>query len=155
MRGSSISSAATPGQTGVRGDVTDAIAAGLDRMHLHLGKVGQNVGCVLKPDPVVLDVLARREMAVAAIVLVRDVGKCMHLAAVERAVRDGDAQHIGVELKIEPVHQPERQERLLAQRARKAAADLIPELRRPLPYQRPVVAVIPVHDSLLLYWFYL
>jgi hypothetical protein len=39
-------------------------------MHLHLGEFGQDVGRVFQLDPVILDVLARGEVAVAAVVLV-------------------------------------------------------------------------------------
>ena len=41
-RGSSISSAAAPA-IGIGGDVADAIAAGLDGVHLDLGQIGQDV----------------------------------------------------------------------------------------------------------------
>ena len=115
-------------------------------MHFHLGKVGQDVGCVLQPDPVVLDVLARREMAVAAIVLVRDVGKRMHLPAVERAVRDGDAQHVGVELKIEPIHQPERLELIFGQLPFETSAGLIAEFLDAGIDHSLVVLVIFIHQ---------
>ena len=50
-------------------------------MHLDGGKVGENVGGVLKLDPVVLDVLPRGEMAIAAVILVGDHGELAHLPA--------------------------------------------------------------------------
>ena len=63
----------------IGGDVADAVARGLDGVHLDLGQRGQDVRHVLELDPVELDVLARREMAVAAVVLARDVGKLAQL----------------------------------------------------------------------------
>ena len=108
-------------------DVADAVAAGLDRVHLDRREVRESVGAILQLDPVVLDVLPGGEVAVSAVILVRDVGEHLHLAAVERAIGDGDAQHIGVELEIEPVHQPQRLELVLGQLAFEAAAGLIAE----------------------------
>ncbi len=106
-------------------DVADAVARGLDGMHLHRRQLGQDVGRIGQLDPVILDVLACGEMAVAAIVLARDMAQHPHLAAVERAIGHRDAQHIGVQLKIEAVHQPQRLELILGHRARQATAHLI------------------------------
>src|SRR5882724_7308007 len=47
----------------VGGDVADAVAGGLDGMHLHARQRGQDVRRVLEPDPVELQVLPRREVA--------------------------------------------------------------------------------------------
>jgi hypothetical protein len=66
-------------------------------------------------------------MAVAAIILARDVAEHPHLAAVERAIGNGDAQHIGVELEIEAVHQPQRLELVLGDLAGEAAVHLVAE----------------------------
>ena len=114
----------------VGGDVADAIARGLDRVHLDAGELGENVGRVLQRRPVELEVLPRGEMAVAAIVLARDFGELAHLARVQRAVGHGDAQHVGMELQIEAVHQPMRPELLLGQFAGEAARHLVAELAR-------------------------
>ena len=48
--------------------IAQAVAARLDGVHLDLGELGQDVGSFLEPHPVELDVLARGEMAVAAVV---------------------------------------------------------------------------------------
>ena len=108
-------------------DVADAVAAGLDGVHLDRRKVRKRIGAVFQLDPVVLDVLARGEVAVAPVILVGDCRQHCHLAAVERAIGDRDAQHIGVELQIEPVHQPQRLELVLGQLAFEAAARLVAE----------------------------
>jgi hypothetical protein len=63
------------GDAGVRigGGVADAVARSLDGVHLDRGQVGQDVRRLFQLDPVELDVLARGEVAVAAVVLARDV----------------------------------------------------------------------------------
>ena len=45
-------------------------------------------------------------MAVALVVFARDVGQHAQLPRRKRAVGNGDAQHVGVKLEIESVHQP-------------------------------------------------
>ena len=65
----------------------------------------------------------------------------------QRAVRDGDPQHVGVELQIDAVHQPQRLELLLGQFARKAARDLIAEFRNALGDQRAIECVVDVHGA--------
>ena len=112
----------------VRGNVAHAIARGLDRVHFDGRKLGEDVGCVLQGRPVVLDVLPGGEMPVAAIVFARDLGELAHLARVQGAVGHGDAQHVGMELQIEPVHQAMRAKLLLGQFAGEPARDLIAEL---------------------------
>ncbi len=54
-------------------DVANAIATGLDGMHLYLGQISENIGRVLQLWPVVLDVLAGGKMTVALIVAAGDV----------------------------------------------------------------------------------
>jgi hypothetical protein len=41
------------------------------------------------------------------------MGELAHLPAVERAIGDGDAQHVGVKLQVDAVHQPQRLELVL------------------------------------------
>ena len=131
----------------VAGDVADAVARGLDGVHLDLGQLAQDVGHVLQLGPVELQVLPRGEVAVAAVVLVGDVGELPELARAQRAVGDGDPQHVGVQLQVEAVLQPQRLELVLAQLARQAAPDLVGELRRPLQDELPVELVIAIHGD--------
>ena len=51
-----------------------------------------------------------------------------NLVRIQRAVRHGDAQHVGVKLEIEAVHEPVRAELLLGQFPGEAAGHLIAEL---------------------------
>src|SRR3546814_11329585 len=71
----------------VGADVADAIAAGLNGMHLHRREIGQNICRIFQLDPVILDVLTRGEMAITPVIFARDRGKHMHLLAAERAIR--------------------------------------------------------------------
>ena len=130
----------------VRTDVADAIAAGLDRVHFDFGQLGQQIGRLIELDPVVLDVLAGREVTVAAIVLVGDIAQRAHLRRAERAIRNGDAQHIGVELQVEPVLQAQRLEVILAQVPFKAALHLVAEFLNPGIDHRLVIRVIFIHQ---------
>ena len=77
-------------------------------MHLDLGQRVEDVGHVAQLRPVELDVLPGGEMAVAVVPAVGDHRQLAQLPRVQRAVGDRDAQHVGVELQIEAVHQPQR-----------------------------------------------
>ena len=112
-----------------------------------VGQLGQDVRRVLQLDPVELDVLARGEMAVALVVAARDVRQLAHLPRRQRAVGNGDAQHVGVELQIEAVHQPQRLELVLGQLAGEAAVHLVAELRDALVDEGLVVVVVAVHRA--------
>ncbi len=116
-------------------------------MHVDAGELGEDVGRVLQRRPVELEVLARGEMAVAAVVLARDFGELAHLARIQRAVGHGDAQHVGVQLQIEPVHQPVRPELLLGQFAGEAARDLVAELLDARRNESGVEFVIAIHAA--------
>ena len=135
------------GRTGemIGGDVADAIAAGLDAVHLDLGQLGQDIRRLLQLDPVELDVLAGGEMAVAAVVAPGDPGQAAQLGRAQRAIGDGDPQHIGMELKVEAVHQPQGLELVLADLAGDAPGDLLAELIHALGDQAAIVIVIGIH----------
>ena len=59
----------------VGGRVANAIAAGLDRVHLHFGQLGQDGGHVFELGPIELHVLACAEMTVATIPGAGDMGQ--------------------------------------------------------------------------------
>jgi hypothetical protein len=61
-----------PGQM-IRGHVTHAVAARLDGVHLHRGELGEEVRDACERRPVQLQILAGREVAVAAVIALRDV----------------------------------------------------------------------------------
>ena len=112
----------------VRTDIADAIAARLDRVHFHASKVSEQIGAFFQLDPIILDILARGEMAVIAVIFTRDVGEHVHLFAVHRAVRDSDAQHVRVKLKIKAVHKPQRLKLILSDFTREASLHLVAEI---------------------------
>ena len=80
----------------IGGDVANVVAAGLHAMHADAGELRHRVRQFGKFDPVELNVLPRGKVAVAAIVFSRDLGKLAQLQRRQRAIGDGDAQHIGV-----------------------------------------------------------
>jgi hypothetical protein len=98
-------------------DVAHAIARGLDRMHPDIGQRGQHRRAHRQFRPVELDVLPGGEMAVALVPGLGDMGQLAHLAGVQRAIGHGDPQHIGMQLQIEAVHQPQRAELIFGQAA--------------------------------------
>ncbi len=130
-------------------DIADAIAGGLDGVHLDIGEKVEDIGHVLELGPVELEILPRGEMAVAAIVAVADQRELPHLPRGERAVGNGDAQHIGVQLQVEAVLQAQRLELILRQRAVEAPFHLRPELAHALAHEARIEFVIPVHAACL------
>ena len=135
-----------PGEDVGRG-VADAVARGLDGVHLDIGQVAQDRRQVGQGRPVVLDVRPRGEMAVALVIGAGDMGQLAHLPAVERPIRNGDPQHIGVQLQIDPVHQPQRLELVLGQGAGRAARHLVREFLDPFTHQGVVELVITIHQA--------
>ena len=86
--------------------VADAIAAGLNGVHLHGGQFGQNLRHIFELGPVELAVLPRTEMAVAAIPSARDVSKRSQLACSQETIRNSNPQHGCKSLNIKAVLQP-------------------------------------------------
>ncbi len=113
-------------------------------MHVDFGEGRQGIRRILELDPVELEVLARREVAVAAIVLARDISELAQLPRRQRAVGNGDPQHVGVELQVKAIGQTQRLELLFGQLAGEAAAHLVAELVDALGDERPVVVVVMV-----------
>ena len=95
-------------------DVADAVARGLDGVHLDPGELGQDVGHLLDMRPVELDVLARREVAVAAVVGAADVGERAQLPRRQLPVRDRDPQHWRMLLNIKAILQTQRAKLVVA-----------------------------------------
>ena len=70
-------------------------------MHFDLRELGEDVGDVLELRPVELQVLARREVAVAAVVFPADVRERAQLSRRQQAVRNRDPQHRRVLLDVQ------------------------------------------------------
>jgi hypothetical protein len=131
----------------VRGDVAHVVAGSLHGVDADFGKIGQRIRQFGKLDPVVLDVLAGGEMAIAAVVAARDMRKPSQLLRRQRAVGNGDAEHVGVQLQINAVLQPQHLEFVLGELAGKTALHLIAKFRHAFVDQRAIEFVICIHDG--------
>src|SRR6266480_1656405 len=100
---------------------------------------------LLQARPVELQVLARREVPVGAVVPARDVGELAQLPRREQPVGDRDAQHRRVALDVQAVAQPQRAEIVLAQLAGEEAPRLVAELLHALVHDALVDRVVEVH----------
>ncbi len=118
------------GDTGqcVAGDVADAVAAGLDAVHVDFGQQVHHVGGARQRNPVELQVLARGEVAVVAVELAGDARQLVQLPAAQLAIGHGHAQHGRVALNVPAVLQAQRLEVVLRQRTVQVAAQLVAEL---------------------------
>ena len=96
-----------PGDTGevIGGDVAYAVAAGLNRMHLHTGKIGQDIRHGFQFGPVELYVLAGTEMAVTLVIFLRDMRQHAQLSGRQQSIGNGHTQHGCMALDIQTVHQ--------------------------------------------------
>ena len=128
-------------------DIADRIAAGLDRMHAHIGQGLQHGGHIFEFWPVILDILARGEMAIALVPPLRDHRQLAHLAAVQRPIGDRHAQHIGMQLQIKPVHQTQRLELIFRKRAINPPRHLSRELRHAFAQKGFVKVTIEIHRA--------
>ena len=131
----------------VRGDVAGVVARGLHGVDADFGEICQRVRQFGELDPVVLDVLPRGEMAVAAVVAARDMRQRAQLLRRQRAVGNGDAEHVGVQLQIDAVLQAQHLEFVLGEFAGEAALHLVAEFGDAFVDQRAIEFVICVHDG--------
>nr|GFA29209.1 hypothetical protein [Tanacetum cinerariifolium] len=131
----------------VRGDVAQAVAAGLDGVHLHGGQLGENVGNVFKRRPVELHVLAGADVCVAFVVVAGNLGQHAGLTRGELAVGHSHAQHRGEALDVEAVLQAKRAELFFAELAGQIAAGLVAELLDAVLDDPLIVLVVYVHGG--------
>jgi len=141
----------------VAGDIADAVAAGLDAVHIDLGQQVHHVGRAGERYPVELQVLARREVAEAAalageagvlvVELARDARQLSQLARRQLAVGHGDAQHRRVALHVPAVLQSQRAEVVVGQLAGQVALQLVAELRRASAHEAAVEIGVAVHGQ--------
>ena len=118
-------------------------------MHLDIRQKPEDFRHIAQLRPVELEILPRREMAVAAIELLADQRELPQLARRERAIGDGDAQHVGVKLEIDAVLESERLELVFCDRTVEAARDLIRELGHPLAHETLVEFIVAIHGQAL------
>ncbi len=83
-------------------------------------------------------------MTVAAIVDTRDMGEPAQLCGAEHAIGRGNAQHVTVQLQVEPVHEAQRPELLLGQLAGQPPLDLPAKAFGPIAQELPFDLVVPI-----------
>ena len=107
------------GDTGelVGGDVAQAVAAGLNGVHLHGGQFSQDVRDVFQGRPVELYVLAGTDVGVALVVVTGDLGHHSRLARSQLAIRHGHPQHRRKALDVQAILQAQGAEFFFAQLA--------------------------------------
>src|SRR5882724_12147242 len=84
-------------------------------------------------------------MAEALVVTPRDEGELAELLRGKNAIRDGDPQHVGMELQIEAVLQAQRPELVLGQLAGETTRHLTAELFHALGNESGVKFVVAIH----------
>ncbi len=114
-------------------------------MHFHAGQIAQDIRHILQLDPVELDILARGKMPVAAIVLARNGCQHAHLCRTQQTVRHRNAQHIGVDLHVQPVLQAQDTEFVFRQFARQTTANLVAKLRDAFGGDLVIELIVTVH----------
>ena len=97
-------------------------------MHFNVRQLIQDCRRVHQRWPVELDILPGCDVAVPFVISPRHMGKATQLARGQNAVGDCHAQHICMQLQIEPVHQSQWLELIFRQFTGQAAAHLIAEL---------------------------
>src|SRR6266478_4912314 len=132
----------------IGGDIAEGIARGLDRVHLHGGELGEDVGRLRKLRPVQLEVLSRAEMAVAAVVFAGDMRELPQLLRRQQPVRDRDPEHRRVTLDVEAVPQAQRAKFIVGKLAGEKAPRLVAELDDALVDELLVDFVVEIHERL-------
>ena len=87
-------------------------------------------------------------MTVIAVIFAGDVREHPHLAAVQRAIGNGNAQHIGMQLQIQTVHQPQWLELVFRNLPRDTPVYLIAKFGNARIDDRLVEMVIFIHIRL-------
>ena len=131
----------------VAGDVADAVAAGLDAMHVHIGQQVHHVGGFFERDPVELQVLAGGEVAEPAVVRPRDASQLSQLAGADLSVGHGHAKHRRVALDVPAVLQAQGPELVVRQFAAQVTFQLMAKLRGAGADELAVEVGIGVHGG--------
>lgn len=130
----------------VGGGVTNAVAAGLDRVHLHGSQFAENGRHIFQFRPVELHVLAGTDVGVAFVVVAGNLGHHPHLGGGQQAVGHSDAQHWRKTLDVKAVLQAQRAEFFARQFTGQVAAGLVGELLDAVLDDLLVVLVVYVHE---------
>ncbi len=136
-----------PRHTGVlvAGDAADATAGSLGGVHLHCRQIGQDIRRIFQLEPVELDVLARSEVAVTAVVLARDMREHAHLGGAQQTVGRSKAHHVGMYLHVHAVLQAQHAELVFRELAGQPAAHLVAVLRDALRDKLVIELIVAIH----------
>ncbi len=115
-------------------------------MHFDLGKIKQCIGNFIKLRPVILDILPGREMSVSLVITTRDIAKLAQLLRAQRSIGNSNAQHVGMQLKVNTVHQAQWAKLVFGNIARKTTFYLFTELLGTFQHQLAVKIIIAIHD---------
>ncbi|MNE03939.1 hypothetical protein D3C80_964590 [compost metagenome] len=132
----------------VGGHVANAVAAGLDAMQVGIGQHREDLGRVGEMRPIELDVLASGEVAVAFIVGAGHIGQLAQLHGAERAIGNGHAQHVAMQLQVQAIHQSIDLERFFIELATQPAGNLLFELARTVLEKTALEWVVLVNPGL-------
>ena len=116
-------------------------------MDADFGEIGERIGQLGELDPVELDVLPRGEVAVTAVIAPRDMRERTQLLCRQRSVGDRHAEHIGVQLQIDAVLQPQHLEFVLGELPGQPPLHLIAKFRNTFVDDRAIEFVICIHES--------
>ena len=154
----------------VAGDVADAIAAGLDAVHVDRGQQVHDIGALVERNPVELHVLTGGEVAIThrqvrraqfglgfagvlvdgcagLVVLAGNLRQYPQLPAGQFAVRHGHTQHGRVALDVPAVLQSQRTKFVVAEFTLQVAFQLVAMLGRTLTNELTVKICVLVHVS--------
>ncbi|CRM94327.1 hypothetical protein [Pseudomonas sp. 22 E 5] len=129
----------------VGGHVTQAVAAGLNGVHLHGRQLSQDVRHIFQCRPVELHVLAGTDVGVAFVEVAGNLGHHACLARSQLAVGHGHPQHRRKALHIKAILQAQRAELFFAQFTCQIASGLITELLDAVLDDALIVFVVYVH----------
>ena len=115
-------------------------------MHLHAGKMLEDIGYFFQPGPVQLYILARADMRITLVKRTGNFRQFTQLRAVQKTVRYGDAQHGCQSLDIKAILQPQWQELSLGQLSGEKTLGLAAKLGDSLIDNRLVIFVVNVHQ---------
>ena len=158
----------------IRGDVADAVAAGLNAVHVHAGQEVHHVRAFLQRDPVVLQVLAGGEVGIAvtqrrscnatdgvllglgflkqrvagAVVFTGNASQHPQLGAAQFTIGHGHPQHGGIALHIPAVLQAQGLELIFTELAVQTARELIAKLGSAFFDETAVEVGVLVHKLL-------
>jgi hypothetical protein len=129
----------------VGGGVANAVAAGLDGVHLHGCQFAKDIRYVFQLRPVELNVGPGADVGIALVVLASDVGQLADLSRRQQPIGHSNTQHRRIALDVQTVLQAKRQQFCVSQFTGEIAANLVTELTHAILDDVLVILVVYVH----------